>query len=140
VTIPVTVKNLIRPNIVSLDARSSVKAAAELMVSKNVGSVLVTDGSHQYVGIVTERDLLKKVTATGQNPAQIWLEDIMSRPLITIDAKSGLGEATSLMIERNIRRLLVVENEKVIGIFTQRDLQQKIIEVFRSLAESQSFA
>ena len=60
----------------------------------------------------------------------------MSSPLYTIETIRGLGEATSLMIQHKIRRLIAVENGKMVGIFTQRDLQQKVDEVFRSLAET----
>ena len=107
------------------------------MESNNVGSVLVTD-SGDYVGLVTERDLIRKIIASGKDPSTTMLEGIMSRPLITIDADEGLGDATSLMLERRIRRLLVTDKGRIIGIFTQRDLQQKTIDVFRSIAESET--
>jgi signal-transduction protein with cAMP-binding, CBS, and nucleotidyltransferase domain len=139
VGIPVTVRSLARPDIVSLDKGATAKSAAELMLVKNVGSVVVKD-SGGFVGIVTERDLIRKIIASGKDPSSVKLGEIMSRPLITIDSGKGLGEATTLMVERKIRRLLVTENGKIIGIFTQRDLQQKIVDVFRSITEAESLS
>ena len=134
--ITLTVKSLVRP-IVSLDKKKSTKDGADIMVKNNVGSVIVSDAG-AYVGIVTERDLLKKVIAPGKNPATVTLGEIMSSPLFTIDTSKGLGEATSLMLQHRIRRLIAVENGKMVGIFSQRDLQQKVNDVFRSLTESQN--
>ncbi len=134
--ITLTVKSLVRP-IVSLDKKKSAKDGADIMVKNNVGSVIVSDAG-AYVGIVTERDLLKKVIAPGKNPATVTLGEIMSSPLFTIDTSKGLGEATSLMLQHRIRVLIAVENGKMVGKFTQRDLQQKVNDVFRSLTESQN--
>jgi CBS domain-containing protein len=61
------------------------------------------------------------------------IEEIMSKPLITIEANATLGEAAEIMIKRKIRRLLVKQNEKIIGIITQRDLQRLMTDTFRSL-------
>ncbi len=95
--------------------------------------------SGKYVGIVTERDLVRKVTHKALDPTSVSLKDIMSEPLITIDANAGLGEATALMASRKIRRLLAIDDDgNFLGIFTQRDLQEKILDVFRGLSESRN--
>ncbi len=136
--VSLTVKNILRP-IVALDKTKSSKEGADAMVKNGIGSVVVSD-SGRYVGIVTERDLVKKVIAAGRDPTKTTLGELMSAPLITIETSRGLGEATSLMLQRGIRRLVAVENGKMVGIFTQRDLQQKVDEVFRSLAEAQNLS
>jgi len=127
------VKSIVRP-IVSLDKSKSARDAANKMVEEKIGSVVVSDGG-KFVGIVTERDLLEKVIAAGKNPANVTLGDLMSSPLITIETGQGLGEATSLMLHKNVRRLVAKENGKLVGIFSQRDLQRKVNDVFRSLTE-----
>jgi CBS domain-containing protein len=103
------------------------------MLELKIGSVIVGDGG-KFVGIVTERDLLEKVIAAGKDPAKITLGEVMSSPLITVETGAGLGEATSLMLQKNVRRLIATENGKIVGIFTQRDLQGKVYDVFRSLS------
>ncbi len=119
-------------NIISLDKAKTVKDAAALMVSNDIGSVVVIS-SDQPIGIVTERDILKKVTFPSKDPSSVKLESIMTSPLITIDVDASLGEATMVMTEKKIRRLLVTEKGKIIGIFTQRDLQNKVLDIFMSL-------
>jgi CBS domain-containing protein len=136
--IALTVASIVRP-IISLDRGKSAKEGADAMVTNNIGSIVVSDRG-SYVGIVTERDLVKKVIAAGKDPKGVSLGEVMSSPLVTIETKSGLGEATSLMLQHNIRRLAAVDRGKVVGIFTQRDLQQKVDEVFRSLAEVQTLS
>ena len=136
--VSLTVKSILRP-IVAIDKKESSKAGAEAMVKNNIGSVIVSDGG-RYVGIVTERDLVKKVLSVGKDPTKTSLGEVMSSPLVTKETSRGLGEATSLMIQLGIRRLVAVENGKMVGIFTQRDLQQKVDEVFRSLAEVQTLS
>jgi|SRR5712692_5226660 len=126
-----TVKGIVRP-IVSLDKDKSAREGAQKMLELKIGSVVVSDGGN-LVGIVTERDLLEKVIAAGKDPAKATLGDVMSSPLITIEARQGLGEATSMMLQKNVRRLIATENGKIVGIFTQRDLQGKVYDVFRSL-------
>ena len=133
--VSLSVRNIIRP-IVSLDRNSNTMEGANKMMEENIGSIVVSD-SGNYVGIVTERDLVKKVIALGKDPNRTTLGEIMTSPLVTIEADRGLGEATSLMLQRGIRRLVAVDKGKILGIFTQRDLQQKVDEVFRSLAEVQ---
>ena len=117
--ITLTVRSIANPKIVSLNGQESVKDAADLMAKHDIGSVLVTQ-SGKYVGIVTERDLVRKVTQKALDPTSVSLKDIMSEPLITIDANAGLGEATALMASRKIRRLLAVDDDSnFLGIFTQ---------------------
>ena len=118
----------------SLGKSKSSRDAANLMVKNSISSVVVSD-SGRYVGIVTERDLVRKVIATCKDPNKATLGDMMSAPMVTIDTSKGLGEATSLMLAKGVRRLIAVENGKMVGIFSQRELQQKVDEVFRSLAE-----
>jgi len=136
--ITLTVRSIANPKIISLNGQESVKDAADLMAKHEIDSVLVTQ-SGKYVGIVTERDLVRKVTQKALDPTSVSLKDIMSEPLTTIDANAGLGEATALMATRKIRRLLTVDDDgNFLGIFTQRDLQEKILDVFRGLSESQN--
>ena len=132
--VSLSVRNIIRP-IVSLDRDSNTRDGANKMMEENIGSIVVSD-SGNYVGIVTERDMVKKVIALGKDPSKTTLGEIMTSPLVTIEADRGLGEATSLMLQRGIRRLVAVDKGKIFGILL-RDLQQKVDEVFWSLAEVQ---
>ncbi|MDJ0269231.1 MAG: CBS domain-containing protein [Aigarchaeota archaeon] len=115
------VRDVVVREVVSVDVDASVEKAAKLMVENDIGGLLVTEKG-KPVGVVTERDMLKKVTARGLSPGSVKVRDIMSSPLITIDANATLEEAAELMSRKKIRRLIATEAGKVIGIFTQRDI------------------
>lgn len=118
-------------NIVSLDSNLSIKSAIKLMVRKNIGSVVVTQDDRP-VGIVTERDVLKSIAYRRTRP-DTRVEEIMSRPLVSIQSDAILAEAAEVMIKKKIRRLLVKQNDKYVGIITQRDLQTLMTDTVRSL-------
>jgi CBS domain-containing protein len=128
----IRVKAAINRDIISLDKDLSVKSAIKLMVRKNVGSVVITGEQSEPIGIVTERDILKSIAYRKTKP-ETKVEEIMSKPLISIEANATLGEASEIMIKKKIRRLLVTQNDKYIGIITQRDLQKLMTDTFRSL-------
>jgi CBS domain-containing protein len=119
-------------SIITLDKDLSVKSAIKLMVRRNIGSVVITGERSRPIGIVTERDILKSIAYRKTKP-ETKVEEIMSEPLISVEANATLGEAAEMMIKKKIRRLLVTQNDKYIGIITQRDLQRLMTDTFRSL-------
>ena len=128
----VRVKAAINRDIITLDKDLSVKSAIKLMVHRNIGSVVITGERSRPIGIVTERDILKSIEYRRTKP-ETKVEEIMSEPLISVEANATLGEAAEMMIKKKIRRLLVTQNDKYIGIITQRDLQRLMTDTFRSL-------
>ena len=98
-----------------VDAAQSVSEAAKLMDEHLASAVLVRD-SGLVKGIVTERDILRKVVASKRNPDATTVAEIMSSPLITIDENSSLYEASELMDRENIRRVVVVNAGAIVGI------------------------
>lgn len=127
----VRVKAAMKKDIVTVNKQDSIRSAIRKMVRGNLGAVVVTE-DEKPVGIVTERDVLKSIgykrTSTDES-----IESIMNTPLISIDAYATLGEAADLMTKHKIRRLLVKENDRYVGIITQRDLQVLMAETFKSL-------
>ena len=117
----IQVKEIAKKPVVTIEGGRSAEDAAKLMVENNIGSIIVTE-NNKPVGIVTERDFLKKITAKGLKASDVSVRDIMSAPLITVDAKTTIAEAADLMARRKIRRLVVTENDEIYGIITQRDL------------------
>lgn len=111
---------------VSTDAGDSCLEAAKLMVRMNIGAIVVSDGDRP-VGIVTERDFLNKVTASGKDPSKTALREIMSSPPVTISPKATVRDAARMMIEKGVRRLVVVENDKLVGIVSIRDITRILV-------------
>ena len=127
----VGIKVAMTNNIISSDREHSIKSAIRKMVKNNIGSIVGTEKGNP-VGIVTERDVLKNIGYGRLNPENP-VGTIMSKPLITIDLNSTIAEAADLMKKHKIRRILVKDNEKFVGIITQRDLQLLMIDTFKSL-------
>lgn len=115
------VRDIVRTPIVTVDVSDNVRYVAKVMVEKNISGVLVVDKG-KPVGMITERDLVAKVLAGNKTPENIKAKDIMSTPLITVGIDTSLSEAVDLMNRMRVRRLLVKDRDKIIGIFTQRDV------------------
>jgi CBS domain-containing protein len=113
--------NIARRNLVDVDENSSVLEAASQMVKEGRGSVIATRKGER-IGILTERDLLKKVVAKGLDPHKTKVKDVMTAPPVSIDQGAPLREAIDLMNRKGVRRMLVTEKGKIVGIFTLRDI------------------
>lgn len=128
-----TVRDAMDTNIVSVDAEMAALDAVRLMVEKNVWSVVVTRNG-KFVGLMTERDFLRRCVKPGLDAAETPVEKLMSSPLLTIAADAPLGDAMRNMTEKDIRRLYVVQQGRIIGRITQTGLMRKTLEVFLALS------
>jgi len=115
------VRDIINRQITKLKDVASVKEAADLMSKNNIGSILV-QRKGRSLGIVTERDVVKKIVAAGLPPESTKLRDVMSSPLVVIDCNASIGEAVQLMLRKKVRRLVATEGKNIVGIFTERDI------------------
>ena len=111
-------KDIVEKEFISLGRETSCLDAARAMKVKKHGYVIVSSSRGVPEGMVTEWDFLAKVIAEGRDPASVKLEEIMSSELVSVDAKTGLDEVAQLMARKGIRRVLVIENGKVLGIVT----------------------
>ena len=107
--------------IITIDEDASVIEAAKVMAETNRGSVVVTRKGIP-VGILTERDVLKRVVAESKSPGATKAKDVMTASPVTIEKDRPLREAIDLMNRKGLRRMLVTENGKIVGIFTLRDI------------------
>ncbi|QPJ64355.1 MAG: CBS domain-containing protein [Candidatus Nitrohelix vancouverensis] len=104
-----------------VDFQSSVQEAALFMQTHEVGSVLIQELG-EYVGLVTETDLSRKVLSKGLNPDTTMVSDVMSQPIISIDKYLPVEMANEMMIKKKIRHLVVTEENKVVGMLSVKDL------------------
>lgn len=104
----------------TVPSEASIVEVAEVMTSRDVGSVLVTVKGKE-MGILTERDLTRKVVAKGLDPKSAIAREMMSSPLLTISQDAPLREAAETMSKMRVRRLPVVDEKgKVVGIISTR--------------------
>jgi len=103
-----------------------VSEAAALMASKNIGSLLIGEGD-QVVGIVTERDIVRKMAAAGRSPMETVVREIMDAPVHYVHTRHTNEECMALMTERRLRHLPVLEEGKLIGLVSIGDLVKETI-------------
>jgi CBS domain-containing protein len=116
-----TLKDLMTPNPLTVKAGTTILEAAQQMRDQGIGDVIVTDGG-KVCGIVTDRDIVVRAIADGREPTTTKVGDICSRDLVTLAPTADVTEAVTLMRERALRRLPVVENGKPVGIVSIGDL------------------
>lgn len=130
---PLTVRQAMENKVVFIEGSRTVADAIEVMADKNVWSLIVTR-SDMPVGVLTERDVIRRCYSKGLNPSVTRLESVMSSPIITIEPDSSLGEAMTLMEQKNIRRVYVVERGKIIGRITQTGAFGRMLNVMMALS------
>ena len=122
-----TVNDFMRKRLITIEESASVQEAANRMKDKNVSSLVVVDEIGRPLGLITERDLVRKVCIHDVSTSKLIIKEIMSSPLITIDSNSSASEAADMMLRNNVRHLLVVDSksseglDKPIGIVTPLD-------------------
>ncbi len=115
----------------TIEASLSAQEAAMKMRDRNVSSLVVIDANSKTVGIITERDLVRKVCVHDASSRDTSVRDIMSDALVTTDAISEVWVAADIMIQNQVRHLLVVKDEdinKPLGIITPSDLARYLKE------------
>ena len=123
----ILVRDLMKKNPYTVAESASIQDTARIMNDKKVSSLVILDEDNNPVGLVTERDLVRKVCINDLPTNRVTNKEIMSSPLITIDSESSATTATDLMLKNNVRHLLVIDNEskdnnQPIGIITPLDL------------------
>jgi isocitrate dehydrogenase len=111
----------IMKELVTIDGLESVKKAAEIMLEKGIGSIVVTEKGNP-VGIVTKSDLLARVIVNCRDPRECKIGDIMSSPLISIEKNTPILDAMRELRQRRVRRLLVSDGGKLVGIVSEYDM------------------
>jgi len=108
--------------VLEIDAEATVFDAVSKMVDGNVGSLLVTEGG-RLVGIVTERDYLRRVAIVGRDERTTPVREVMSAPIVYTTPESSIEECMAVMTERRIRHLPVLtESREVMGVVSIGDL------------------
>jgi len=118
----------------------SAARAAKAMVSWNIAAVVVVDDEENLIGIVTERDITRKIVAEGKDPEKTTLGEIMTPNPDTLKPDDHAGDALELMRGRRYRHLPVCENGKVVGMVSIRDLYEVVKQdLEKSKEETEAF-
>ncbi|HUV33963.1 MAG TPA: CBS domain-containing protein [Candidatus Desulfaltia sp.] len=132
------VKDLMTPSVVSISPVESVEDAARVMTRFGISSVIVS-GSGNVDGILTERDVLQRVVASGRDPKITAVEEVMTRSVISADPEMSLEEAGQIMLNKRIKKLPVIhprDGGKVLGILSLTDIASLQPEIMRNYAKN----
>jgi CBS domain-containing protein len=131
----VLVRDVMSKNVRVVRPDSSAREVVATMNKFDIGSVVVVQGERP-VGIITERDILKRIVEPCLAPETLTARQIMTSPVITIDENASINEAAKLMAKKGIKRLLVTRNnDKLVGIITFTDIVTKVPDMLSILEE-----
>ena len=115
------VRDIMEKNVITIEHDRNVLDAAKLLKEKKI-SFLVIIKDDLPIGIVSERDLVRKIVAEDKTASKVPLEGIMSKKFRWVNPDNQIEDAVQKMLNNNIRRLLVLDDEKLVGVITQTDL------------------
>ena len=115
------IRDVMTSNPTTVERSTSVLEAAKVMAGEDVGPLPVTDGG-RLTGIVTDRDIVTRVLAEERDPLSTTVGDICSSDLVTVTPQDDLDQALRKMASAQVRRLPVVEGDRIIGIVAQADV------------------
>ena len=116
------ISELMTDQVVTVSQDEAVTTAARLLKRHNVGALPVCDGNGKLRGIITDRDIVLRCIAAGEDPRETRISEIMSRSVITASSEDPIDKAARLMSEDQIRRLPIMDNGKVVGMIALGDM------------------
>lgn len=117
----ILVRDIMKRNVKTVRTDDSVHNAVVKMNKFRIGSVIVTNNGRP-VGIITERNILMRIVEPRLDPGTVKAKNIMSSPLITIDSNAAVEEAARVMARKGIKKLPIVEKDRVVGIISTSDI------------------
>jgi CBS domain-containing protein len=117
-----TVREVMTKNPLSLPDTASLSQAARAMRDSHIGVVMVTDSSDKLAGLVTDRDIVVRAIAEGQDPNHVPLSRVLSKPEFKLEPDASIDQAIKMMSQASIRRLPVVEDGRCVGVVSLGDL------------------
>ncbi|MHC4497013.1 MAG: CBS domain-containing protein, partial [Planctomycetota bacterium] len=115
------ISEIMSRNVTAIGANASVAEAAEVMTSRKISCIVVLEDD-EAAGVLTEKDMLRRVVALKRDPVCVKMRDVMSSPVSTIPASCSVFTAAKMMEEMSVRRLVVTEDKQVCGVVTQSDI------------------
>lgn len=117
----VVVRDVMTQDVVTASPEDTIENAARVMAKFGI-SCLVVQVGNQILGILTEKDVLTRVVASGRNPKEVLVEEVMTNPIITTEPERPIEAAVKTMVEKRIKKLPVVDGSELIGIITMTDV------------------
>jgi predicted transcriptional regulator len=133
------VRDLMDTRVVTVNADATVAETLQAMLTNDVWSVIVLEKGLP-MGVVVEHDILQRCVGKGLEVNRVKARDIMSSPLLQIDANAPVGEAMKKLEEESVKRLYIVENGKVVGRITEKSVLESALNLMETLSSVASNA
>ena len=117
------VRDIMQKNVITIELQKTVQDAAVILKEKHISFLVVMKDS-KPVGVISERDIIRKVVAESREPTLTQLESIMSKNFKGVEPNTSIESAVQKMLNSNIRRLVVLVDENLAGVITQTDLTE----------------
>ena len=115
------IRDIMEKNVITIENDKTAQEAAEIIAEKDISFlVVINNGIPQ--GVLSESDFVRKIAAVDKKSSEVKVSDIMSYKFRSVDPTTTIEDAIQKMLNKNIRRLLVTDNEKLVGVITQTDL------------------
>jgi len=134
-------KDIMVKNVITVNPNATVKDATKLMNKHNIGCLIVVSKG-KVVGIVTERDILRKIVEASKDPEKTKISEIMSTKLLVAAPNMDVVDAAKMMLQRKIKKLPIVTNKKLVGLVSLTDIartvriEPEIINVIKDMVKS----
>ena len=129
----IQIRNIMVREVVTTRIDSTVEEAVKLMNDHEIGCLIVTQ-NNEPIGILTERDLLKRILAKSKDLKTMKVEEMMSKPLISVEPNAQLGDVSRIMFERNIKKMPIIKKGELLGLVTLTDIlriQPQLIKMYK---------
>jgi CBS domain-containing protein len=133
------VEDVMVEDVITVEEKTTIKKAVELMNKHEIGCLIVVK-KRKPAGIVTERDMLKRILLESKDPEKTKVNEIMSKPLIVGKPQMNIEDAVKLMFKRNIKKLPVADKDHLVGLVTLTDLvrSEQIIRILKNLPDKET--
>ncbi len=121
--------------LLTVPSGTSIYKAVCFMADQNIGIVPILDGDGKLLGVFSERDLVRRVIAKDLDLKTVAVDDIMSKDLLVADVNESYEECLKKMQARHTRHIIIIENEKLLGILAMRDLLEIDVNVHKETIE-----
>ena len=116
-------RDIMQKNVITIELEKTAQYASTILKDNDISFLVVVEDS-KPVGIISERDIVRKIVAENKEASKIQLESIMSKKIKWVQPNSSIESAVQKMLNNNIRRLVVLEDENLVGVITQTDLTE----------------
>ena len=115
------IREIMRKDVVTIESDKSALEAACLISEKDISFLVIMDNDSP-IGVLSESDFVRRLAANDKKPSDVMISEIMSRKFRWVEPETKIEDAIQKMLNNNIRRLIILENGKLVGVITQTDL------------------